>query len=72
MDTFSVFLVLGMAAGVLWVVYYQSRFVRLLKGLHEELRKLFSHDFQKMPENMRASSIRQRLFLLTGRLWRNS
>ena len=42
MDTFSVFLVLGMAASVLWVVYYQSQFVRLLlKGLYEEHRKLF-------------------------------
>lgn len=42
MDTLSVFLVLGMAVSVLWVVYYQSRFVRLLlKGLYEEHRKLF-------------------------------
>lgn len=42
MDAFSVFLILGMVASVLWVVYYQSRFVRLLlKGLYEEHRKLF-------------------------------
>lgn len=42
MNTFSVFLVLGMAASVLWVVFYQSQFVRLLlKGLYEEHRKLF-------------------------------
>ena len=42
MDAFSVFLILGMVASVLWVVYYQSQFVRLLlKGLYEEHRKLF-------------------------------
>ena len=42
MNTFSVFLVLGMAASVLWVVFYQCQFVRLLlKGLYEEHRKLF-------------------------------
>lgn len=42
MDAFSVFLILGMVVSVLWVVYYQSQFVRLLlKGLYEEHRKLF-------------------------------
>ena len=42
MDAFSVFLILGMVASVLWVVYYQSQFVRLLlKGLYEKHRKLF-------------------------------
>ncbi len=41
MDAFSVFLILGMVASVLWVVYYQSQFVRLLlKGLYAKHRKL--------------------------------